>query len=94
MTREQRYAIIKMVKDYVKLGADINALKSLLASEQIARRVLPNWEADFRALQNSPPNISTFSQQTEDAIARLEQAISDDDLIAFLARNLPEGLPN
>jgi hypothetical protein len=54
MTREQRYAIIKMVKDYVKLGADINALKSLLASEQIARRVLPNWEADFRALQNSP----------------------------------------
>ena len=93
MTREQRYAIIKMVKDYVKLGADINALKSLLASEQIARRVLPNWEADFRALQNSPEYQHVLAAN-EDAIARLEQAISDDDLIAFLARNLPEGLPN
>lgn len=93
MTREQRTVIIKMVKEYVKLGADVNALKSILASEKIAQHITPDWEADFRRLQNSP-EYQQVIEVNEPMIARLEQAMTENDLIELLAQRPPEGPPN
>ncbi len=82
-----------MVREYVRLGADVTALKAILTSEQLNQRITPNWDADFRALQNSPEYLRVL-EVNEALIVRIEQAMTDNDLIELLARNPPEGPPN
>jgi hypothetical protein len=93
MTKEQRNSIIKLVRNYLKLGIDVRVLKAILISEQSNQRVTPDWEASLLQLRDSPE----YKQVVEDnelLIARIEQAMTDDDLIELLLQTPPKGPVN
>ena len=93
MTREQRDGIIKMARECVSLEADIGALKAILISERLNQRASPNWEAELRALQNSP-EYQRAVEVNERLIVQIEQAMTDNDLIQLLAQTAPSAAPN
>jgi hypothetical protein len=82
-----------MVREFVKLGAEVTALKSILISESLNGRATPNWQADLAALRKSPEYLGVL-EVNEPLIAGIEQAMTDNDLIELLARTPPSGPPN
>ena len=93
MTKEQRNSVINLVRNYLKLGIDVRVLKAILISEQRNQRVTPAWEACLLQLRDSP-DYKQVVEDNERLIARIEQAMTDDDLIELLLQTPPKGSVN
>ena len=93
MTKEQRNSIIKLVRNYLKLGIDVRVLKAILISEQRNQRVTPDWETSLLQLRNSP-DYKQVVEDNERLLAQIEQAMTDDDLVELLLQTPPKDQVN
>ncbi len=71
----------------------MRVLKAILNSEQSNQRVTPDWEASLLQLRGSP-EYKQVVEDNERLIARIEQAMTDDDLIELLLQTPPKGSVN
>jgi len=93
MTKAQRDGIAELLREHVRLQADIDALETILAMENMTGRVTADWKGDLSRLQQSAP-YRTVLAEGEKLIAEMEAAITESDLLEVLVKNPTKGRPN
>lgn len=93
MTKAQRDGIAELLREHVRLQADIDALETILAMENTTGRVTADWKGDLARLQQSAPYRMVLAEG-EKLIAEIEAAITESDLLEVLVKNPTKGRPN
>ena len=85
MTTEQRDAIIKVLRDYIRTSADYRALVAILDSEQKNQRVSEDWQADLHDIQQTD-EYRRILESLEPVITSIEQAMAEDRCLELAAK--------
>jgi len=79
MTKAQRDGIAELLREHVRLQADIDALETILAMENMTGRVTADWKGDLLRLQQSARYRSVLAEG-EKLIVEMRAAMTVSDV--------------
>ena len=85
MTTEQRDAIIKLLRDYIRTSADYRALVAILDSQQKNQRVSEDWQADLRKIRETE-EYRKILRGLGPVISSIERAMAEDRFLEAVAK--------
>jgi hypothetical protein len=93
MTEEQRKALVALLREHMKLKAEISALSAILTDAKISGECPSDWLENLQELRQSPEYRAT-AEQLEPQVLEIEQRADDVALIESLKELLTGKPPN
>lgn len=87
MTPEQRHALAALLREHVRMMAEIRALQSILMIAALDRKPPFDWNENLKTLRNAPEYHAVL-EEFEPLIAQFEQGTAENDLIESLQKIL------